>query len=139
MSFSNATTDTPRFRHWADVVGIVVGLGLLAISIWPSGVTASEEAAQGTRSPDTVYLVRALAGLAALASVVVGQRWRQRTVARVLMASAGAALLFTLLTFNDLGARALLTLLLPALLLLAAAAAVGPMPRPQPPHAGGTI
>ena len=131
MSLSTATRDAPRFRHLADVVGIFVGIGLLAISIWPSGLTASEEAAQVTRSPNTVYLVRALAGIAALAAVIVGQRWRQRTIARVLMALAGAALLVTLLTFNEFDTRALLTLLLPGLLLLVAAAAVGPMPSPQ--------
>ena len=137
MSLATATSDAPRFRHLADIIGIVVGLALLALSIWPSGLTASDEATQVSNSPDTWYLLRVFAGIAALAAVAIGQRWRQRTVARVLMASAGVALLVTLLPFNEFDVRALLTVLLPALLLLVAAAAVGPMPPPEPPHTSG--
>ena len=38
-------------------------------------------------------------------------------------------LVIVLFTFRDFGSRALLTLLLPAMLLLVSASAVGPMPR----------
>jgi hypothetical protein len=41
---------------------------------------------------------------------------------------AALALLAGLVTFNDFGARALLTLLLPAVLLIVASLGIGPMP-----------
>lgn len=135
MTTSASTSDAPRTRHWADVIGIVTGISLIALSIWPSGVTASEEAVEATAIPDAVYVVRVLAGMAALAAVFLGQKWRRRTAARALMGGAGAALLVTLLVFNQFEGRALLTMLLPGVLLVVAAFAVGPMPRGDTPTA----
>jgi hypothetical protein len=70
-----------------------------------------------------------MAGAFALASVAVAQRWKLRPLARALLAVAAVGLLIVLFMFRDFGPRAMLTVLLPAMLLLVSAFAVGPMPR----------
>lgn len=131
MTANTTVQNHPRSRHWADVVGIVVGVSLIAVSIWPSGVTASSEATEVASSQSLVYLVRALAGMASIAAVLVAQRWQARGTARALMGVAGATLLISLVVFREFEARALITVLVPGILLLIAATAVGPMPAPS--------
>ena len=116
-------------RHWADVVAIFTGLVLLGLAIWPGPQSASAGAAQEAGNPDLLWLAHATAGAVALAGVVVAQRWQLRPMGRLLLVIAALGLLSVLIVFRDFGPRALLTVLLPALLLLAAAMAVGPMPR----------
>jgi hypothetical protein len=61
--------------------------------------------------------------------VTVAQRWKLRSMGRTLVILAAAGLLVVVFTFDEFGLRALLTVLLPAILLLVSAFAVGPMPR----------
>ena len=70
-----------------------------------------------------------MAGASALISVGIAQRWKLRGLARALLLVAALALVVLLFMFRDFGPRALLTVLLPAALLLLSATAVGPMPR----------
>jgi hypothetical protein len=129
MLATGATPQSPASRHWAAVICIVVGVTLLGVSIWPSGLTASAEATRETPLPDVAYVARALSGGLSLAAVLVAQRWRRRALSRLLLWIASAALLAALVLFNDLGARSLLTLGTPAVLLMIASLGIGPMPR----------
>jgi peptidoglycan/LPS O-acetylase OafA/YrhL len=116
-------------RHWADVVAIVTGLALLGLAIWPGSPSASAGAAIESGRPDYLWLGHALAGGIALLGVTAAQRWGLRSLGRSLLIIAGLGLVALLVMFHEFGPRAILTVLLPALLLLAAAASVGPMPR----------
>jgi hypothetical protein len=117
-------------RHWADVLAIFTGLALLGLAIWPGPQSASAGAARESGgNQEILWLSHAIGGALALASVAIAQRWKLRPLARVLLATAAVGLVVVLFTFRDFGPRALLTLLLPAVLLLVSASAVGPMPR----------
>jgi hypothetical protein len=116
-------------RHWADVLAIFTGLALLGLAIWPGPQSASAGAAREAGNPQLLWLAHAFAGAAALAGVGVAQRWELRPLGRALLILAAIALLGVLFGFRDFGPRALLTVLLPALLLLVSASAVGPIPR----------
>jgi thiol:disulfide interchange protein len=118
-----------RRRHWADVVAIFTGFVLLGLAIWPGDPSASAGAAREAGNPQLLWGSHAFAGAAAIAAVFLAQRPQRRTIARLLLALGGLALLAVLVVFNDFGTRALLTSLLPALLLFVAATSVGPMPR----------
>jgi hypothetical protein len=116
-------------RHWADTLGIFTGVALLGLAIWPGPTSATAGAAQEAGNLEALWLVHALAGLTALAGVTIAQRWKLMSFGRTLVIVAAAGLLAVLFTFDNFGLRALLTVLLPAILLLVAAFAVGPMPR----------
>jgi hypothetical protein len=118
-----------RRRHWADVVAIFTGVALLGLAIWPGPQSASAGAARESGNPQALWLAHAMAGASALISVGIAQRWKLRGLARALLVIAALALVVLLFTFRDFGPRALLTVLLPAALLLLSATAVGPMPR----------
>jgi len=116
-------------RHWADVLAIVTGVALLGLAIWPGPHSASAGAEREAGNAQALWLAHALAGASALISVGIAQRWGLRPLARALLLIAALALAVLLFMFRDFGPRALLTVLLPALLLLISATAVGPMPR----------
>ncbi len=116
-------------RHWADTLGIVTGVALLALAIWPGVQSVTAGAARDAGNLDVLWLVHALGGLTALAGVTIAQRWKLRSFGRTLVILAAAGLLVVLFSFDDFGLRALLTVLLPAILLLVSAFAVGPTPR----------
>lgn len=118
-----------RRRHWADVVAIVTGVALFGLAIWPGPPSASEGAAAESGRPQVLWLVHALAGMMTLLGVTVAQRWGLRQMGRSLIVIAAVGLIAVLFQFNQIGSRALLTVLLPAILLLVAAFSVGPMPR----------
>jgi hypothetical protein len=123
------STRGPRSRNWADVVAIFTGVALLGLSIWPGPPSASAGAARESGNPQLLWISHACAGALALVAVAAAQRWQLRPVARGLLVLAALGLLSVLVVFRDFGPRALLTVLLPALLLLGAATAIGPMPR----------
>ncbi len=113
-------------RHWADVAAILAGLMLMGLAIWP--VPFADTAETGKRL--SVWWIYALAGGLSLAGVFLGQRWSLRDLARGLMFAAVGVLLYGLITrFRDLGTAAVLTAVVPGLLLLFAAPFFGPMPR----------
>jgi hypothetical protein len=124
-----SNTASGRRRHWADVVAIVTGFVLLGLAMRPGDQNASAGAAQEAGNPQLLWASHAFAGAAAIAAVFIAQRWQRRPLARVLLVLGALALIAALIVFNDFGPRALLTALLPALLLLVAASSVGPMPR----------
>jgi len=123
------STRGPQSRNLADLVTIVTGFALLGLAIWPGPQSASAGAAREAGNPQLLWIAHAAAGAVALAAVVSAQRWQLRQIARGLLVIAALGLLAVLLVFRDFGPRALMTVLLPALLLLGAATAVGPMPR----------
>ena len=123
------STQGAQGRHWADVVAIFTGLALFGLAIWPGPQSASAGAAQEAGNPQLLWLAHASAGALSLAAVVAAQRWQLRPISRILLVVAALGLLSVLIVFRDFGPRALLTVLLPALLLLAASTSVGPMPR----------
>ena len=115
-----------RRRHWADVLAIVAGLTLMGLAIWPVPFANTPE----TGRQVNVWWIYALAGGLSLAGVFLGQRWELRQLARGLMLAAVGVLLYGLLVvFRDLGTAAVLTTLIPSVLLLLAAPFFGPMPR----------
>lgn len=116
-----------RARNWADFLAIVTGVALIASSLWPSGMTAGEQATRETGNLDTAYLVRIIACVLAIGAVVVAQGWRRRSVARVMLFGIAAALLVSVALLDDFGPRSLLTLLGPAVLFCIAAVGLGPV------------
>jgi hypothetical protein len=120
---------SPASRNWADLLTILTGVALLAVSIWPAEPTASVDAHVETGDPQAVWSVRLAAGVIALSGVFVAQSWRRRALARALIIGAALALLVSLAIFRDFGPRALLGNLLPGLILLATSVAIGPLPR----------
>ena len=115
-----------RRRHWADVAVILAGLMLWGLAIWPTPFVNDPEVAGQL----AVWHVYAVAGGLTLVGFFVGQRWQWRLIARVLLFGAAVVLALGLLTtFRDLGPAALLTVIVPGLLLLLAAPFFGPMPR----------
>ena len=115
----------------ANIIAIFVGLVLFAFAIWPHEPNASVGAQwEAARAPNQLWLAQAIAGMCSLLAVLIGQRWERQLLSRVLLAVAGLALLAALFVFRDFGPRALLTVLVPSLLLFVAAWAMGPMPGP---------
>ncbi len=124
-----AETPEVQRRHWADVAAILAGLMLMGLAIWPVPFADTQEA--GDRV--SVWWIYALAGGLSLAGVFLGQRWSLRQLARGLLFAAVGVLLYGLVTaFRDLGTAAVLTAVVPGLLLLLAAPFFGPMPRAAP-------
>jgi hypothetical protein len=113
----------------SDVIAIFTGLALLGLAIWPGPQSASAGAAREASNLQLLWISHASAGAVTLLAVLAAQRWSLRPLARGLLALAAVGLLATLITFRDFGPRALLTLLLPALLLMVAMIGIGPMPR----------
>ena len=120
-----------RGRTWADVLALLTSVVLLALAIWPGDPTASEEASLELGSAQMVWALHALCGLLGLGGLVIAQRWRWRTIGRVMVGVAGVALLAALIVTRDFSARSLLLLLVPGAALLASSLAVGPMPPPE--------
>jgi len=113
-------------RHWADVLAILAGLTLMGLAIWPVPFANTPE----TGRQVDVWWIYALAGGLSLLGVLVGQRWSLRQLARGLLLAAVGVLIYGLATqFRELGTAAVLTALIPGLLLLFAAPFFGPMPR----------
>jgi hypothetical protein len=122
-------TSRPKVRNWADILALFTGVALLGISVWPSDVNASSNAALEARYPGLVLGSHIAAGTTAVLAVVVGQSWRRRPLARALLVLGALVLLGVLLLFREFGPRALWSMLFPAVLLLVAVPGIGPMPR----------
>lgn len=118
-------------RTWADVLALLTSVVLLALAIWPGDPTASEAASAELGSAQMVWGLHALGGLLALGGLVIAQRWRWRTIGRVMVGVAGVALVAGLVVTRDFTGRSLLLLLLPGVALIASSLALGPMPPPE--------
>ena len=128
---STASIDTARRRQWVDTLAIIAGVATFAGAIW--GPLLSTGGMSEVRYKDYVWIMYAVAGGAAIASVFLAQR-RPRP-ARALLALAGLLLLSSLFAFRDFGWRSWLTILVPGLIMLVASPFLGVMPRPE--HASG--
>ena len=126
---ARTTATRPAARNWATVVAIVTGLALWGIAIWPGEPTTTSLAQHEQAIPSRVWLAQAVAGMCAIGAVLLAQRWQRQQLARGLLIVAALVLLLSLLVFRDFGTRALLTVLLPAMLLAGAAVGIGPVPR----------
>lgn len=115
-------------RTWADFLALLIGVSLIGISIWPGPPSATSDALRELRHADTLWLVHAGAGSATLVALALAQTARWRGLGRVLLAVAALTLLAALIVFRDFSTRAVLTLVLPALILLACVFAIGPVP-----------
>jgi peptidoglycan/LPS O-acetylase OafA/YrhL len=117
-----------RRRHWADVAVIFVGLVLLGLAIWSPPFSPSPE----VRNVISTWQIYAVAGGLSVAALLVGQRWRWRMLARLMLFAAAVVLVTGVFSaFRYLGPAAWLTAIVPAILLLAATPFFGPMP-PHP-------
>ena len=118
----------PGARRWSDMLAILTGVALLAISIWPGEPTASGDASRDLRAPQLAWLAHIVAGALAIGAVFVAQAWRRLGMARAMLVAGAALLLIALVVSRLLDARSLLSLGLPAVALLAASWGLGPMP-----------
>jgi hypothetical protein len=122
-----ADTAERQRRHWADVAAILAGLMLMGLAIWPVPFVHDADRAGQVAVTWWIY---ALAGGLTLVGVFLGQRWERKQLARGLMIAAVAVLLYGLFTsLRGLGTTALLTAIVPGLLILLAIPFFGPMPR----------
>jgi hypothetical protein len=124
-------SDTPEKdrRRWADVAVILCGLGLIGLAIWFPPFTTTTGASE-VRSAPSVWPIYGGAGALTLAGLFLGQRWRWRTVARILLIGAVIVLAYGLMTgFRQLGVAAWLSVIVPGIILLVATPFFGPMPR----------
>jgi hypothetical protein len=124
-----AALDRASNRNWADLLAIVTAVSLIGISIWPGTPSASIGADRETTATPALWLAHIASGSLAIIAVFIGQKWRNRPLARLLLVGGAIVLLGALLVFRDFTTRALLTTIVPALALLVSAVAIGPMPR----------
>jgi peptidoglycan/LPS O-acetylase OafA/YrhL len=122
--------DTPsrERRRWADVAVILCGLGLFGLAIWFPPFSTTTGA--GETAPTIAWPIYGSAGGLTLVALFLGQRWRWRALARVLLVAAVLILAYGLVTrFRDVGPAAWLSVILPGIVLLVATPFFGPMPR----------
>lgn len=117
-------------HKWSDIVVIVTGVALLAMAIWPGEPTASGDAASDLRVPGMAWIAHIVAGALAITSAFLAQWWGRRPLARILLVGAAILLAAVLLVSGTFDLRSMLTLGLPALLLLVSVFGIGPLGRP---------
>lgn len=118
----------PERRQWADLAIIIVALTLLGMAIWGGPILT--EAGEEIAYTHAVWLTYAGAGALSLAAVLAAQRPSLRGLARALVIIAALGLLVSLLAYRDFGMRAVLTHIIPALILAFASRDLGPVPPP---------
>ena len=124
-----AALDRAANRNWADLLAIVTAVSLIGISIWPGTPSTSIGADRETTATPALWLAHIASGSLVIMAVFIGQKWQNRSLARLLLVGGAIVLLGALLVFRDFTTRALLTTIVPALALLVSAFAIGPMPR----------
>jgi hypothetical protein len=103
---------------------------MVALAMWGgsgAGVAETGEA----RVPRVPWFTHFIAGALTLAGVFTAQRWQLRRVAQLCFIAAAVVLLAALAVFRYFGPWAWLTLVLPAVVLLAAAPFLAPVPPPE--------
>jgi hypothetical protein len=110
----------------AGFVAILIGVSLIGLSIW-GGPIFSTGADEEMANPDMVWLLHFICGAAAVAAVGLAQNERRMKLARTILAVTAIALLVALAGFFDIGVRAVLTVIAPALILLATSFFIGPL------------
>ena len=122
-----------RRRSVADFLVIATGVALIGFAVWGAPLAFGERPAGEIRSFAGVWLIYILAGTAVLTGMFVGERAGRRPLLRGLLIVAVLVLAGGLLFLRDFGPRALVTLALPAVILLAAVPFVGPVPPDRTP------
>ena len=123
-----AVADNRDTIRWADILALVASVTLIATSIWPTDFTVDADAPAEALNPGLLVPLHIGAGAAGILGVVLAQSAARRGLGRAVLVAAAVALLLGLFMFRDFGVRAIVTILLPALALLAGAFGVGPMP-----------
>ena len=108
-----------KYRRWANTVAVFVGLYVLAWAIWTplGGGGVSESAWWGSH---------VLAGIMTIIAPFVA--FRVKILSRLLLFASACVLFLGLFSVNGLAMEAILSLLLPGLVILAAVPFMGPMP-----------
>ena len=114
-------------RQLADFFAILLGMSLLGIALYGGALVASGEGKE-IRYGQLVWLVYFVTGTVALVATGFAQYERYQSLARIVLAVDGLVLLAGLVAFNDFGVRALLTVALPGVVLIALSRFLGPLP-----------
>jgi hypothetical protein len=110
-------------RNWADLVVIMVSLFLLALTAWNAVAPERELASLGQ-----LYATYGFGGALGLVSFFVAQR--SRAIGRVLLAGAIVVVLaLGLGAYREQSTGFWVTVVIPAVLLVAALPFLGPLPR----------
>lgn len=115
-------TQRAKYRRWANVVVILTGLFAAGFAIW--GIPIGDAAIE-----NRWWWASGVGGFLALAAPFVAMR--APALARILLVIGAVALLLGLLAFEQITPAALITTVVPALLLLAATPFFGKMPTPE--------
>lgn len=114
-------------RQLADLFAILLGMSLLGIALYGGPLVATGEGEE-IRYGQIVWLVYFLTGTVALVATGFAQYERYQSLARIVLAVDGLALLAGLVAFNQFGVRALLTVALPGVVLIGLSRFLGPLP-----------
>lgn len=120
-------SDTPRKRHWADVIAIVAGLWAFGEAIWGPSIFAQNAAARGMGA---LWLAFAIGGLLSVLGVVVAQR--ARGIGRAMVAIAGVLQIAAPFAYARPYPLPMSVAIVLGLVLLATSRFVGPMPLELP-------
>lgn len=125
-----ATTEARigRRRRWADVVVIFAGVYTLMFAVYAPELATRQTGAVDPGAQGLWWALHYVAGLMALASMLVA--FRSVTAARMMVAVAGAVLLSAVSLFRDWTLVLILVVVVPGALLLLVSPFVGRMPRP---------
>jgi hypothetical protein len=117
-------------RNFANTIAIIIGVILVALSMW--GGSAAGVGETGESRASVPWLTHFSAGALAIAGVLIAQRWKLRRLGQVCLVVSAVILIGALLMFRYFGPWAWATLILPAVALLAATPFLAPMPAPKP-------
>lgn len=120
-------TPSAGSRQLADLFAILLGMSLLGMAFYGGSMIATGES-QEIRYGGLVWLVYFVTGSVALVATGFAQYERYQTLARIVLAVDGLVLLAGLVAFNTFGVRALLTVALPGVVLIALSRFLGPLP-----------
>lgn len=123
-------TTTADSRQLADLFAILVGMSLLGMALYGGNVIVTGEGGE-IRYGQVVWLVYFLTGTVALIATGFAQYERHQSLARIVLAVNGVALLAGLVAFNNFGVRALLTVALPGVAFIVLSRFLGPLPPPR--------
>ena len=126
---STATPGTEASRQLADFFAILIGMSLLGMALYGGSLIATGEGEE-IRYGQIVWLVYFVTGSVALIATGMAQWERWQSIARIVLAVDGLALLAGLVAFNNFGIRALLTVALPGIVLIGLSRFLGPIVRP---------
>jgi hypothetical protein len=117
---------TGRARLLVGAISIITGMTLIGLAIW-GGPVISTGQNEEMSSPSLVWFLHFACGALTIFAVGLAQSLRFRRIGQIVMAVAGAALLFALTGFFAIGPRAIATVVLPAVVLLVSSVFLGPL------------